>query len=77
MSFQNIVIIMGYEIAMMAFVKEYTLLSVPNIYIYNLSFDNLLHVPYMMIEKIPGQSLERKLYHDDMIRLYQIERINE
>jgi hypothetical protein len=52
---------MGCEIATMTFVKEHTSLPVPKVYVYNLSFNNTLHAPYMMIEKMPGETLERKL----------------
>lgn len=76
-SFQDAAAAMGCEIATMAFVKERTSLPVPNVYVYNLSFDNLLHAPYMIIEKMAGESLERKLYRDGVIYVHQIKRVDK
>ena len=76
-SFQNAAEAMGCEIATMALVKQHTSLPVPTVYAYNLSFDNSLHAPYMMIEKMPGESLERKLRRDGAIYMFQIKRVDE
>jgi hypothetical protein len=66
---------MGCEIATMALVKQRTSLPVPTVYLYNLSADNALHAPYMMIDKMPGESLQYKLWRNGAIHLHQIRSI--
>jgi hypothetical protein len=74
-SFQRAADEMGSELATMAVVKQRTSLPVSAVYLYNLSADNVLSAPYMMIEKMPGETLERKLYRDGAIYLHQIRSI--
>jgi len=76
-SFENAADAMRCEIATMALVKQRTSLPVPTVYFYNLSYDNSLHAPYMMIEKMPGVSLYHKLLCDGAIYLHQIKSIDQ
>jgi len=68
---------MGCEIATMALVKQRTSLPVPTVHLYNLSADNALHAPYMMIDKMPGESLQYKLWRNGAIYLHQIRSIEK
>ena len=63
------------EIATMTLVKQRTSLPVLTVYTYNLSSDNSLRAPYMMIERMPGETLERKLYRDGAISVCHIKNV--
>lgn len=43
------------EVATMRYVKQHTTISVPEVYNYNATYDNILGVPYMFMEYIQGK----------------------
>jgi hypothetical protein len=63
------------EITTMTFVKNNTSLPVPTVYTYNLSINNCLGTPYMMIERMPEESIEDRIFRDGGIYTHQISKV--
>lgn len=76
-SFKNASLSMECEIATMRLVKENTSLPVPTVYTYDLSGNNCLGAPYMMIERMPGESIENRVSRDGGIYTHQIRKVDD
>lgn len=74
-SFQSALMTMQSEIATMDLVRKTTTIPVPTVYGHDLSANNRFGAPYMLIEQMPGESIEERIIRDGGIYDYQIEKV--
>lgn len=76
-SFQKASSSMECEIATMKLVKAKTSLPIPTVYAYDLSANNCLGAPYMLIERMPGESIDERVSRDGGIYTHQIRKVDD
>ena len=75
LSFPDASMTMQSEIATMDLVRKTTTIPLPAVYGHDLSANNPFGAPYLLIEQMPGESIEERIIRDGSIYDYQIEKV--